>query len=113
MILRLHRLAVAEIDHEVDYYESKQPGLGAALEGEVEAVLSMIARFPLAAPRWKTHEHRRVARHHDETGGTSEPGEVPHVGEVGDDQRVDAAAVEGATQTAQSAGDVHGNEVGR
>ncbi len=61
MILRLHRLAVAEIDHEVDYYESKQPGLGAALEGEVEAVLSMIARFPLAAPRWKTHEHRRVA----------------------------------------------------
>jgi hypothetical protein len=28
MSFRLHRLAVAEIDHEVDYYESRQTGLG-------------------------------------------------------------------------------------
>lgn len=28
MILRIHRLAVAEIDHEVDYYEAHQAGLG-------------------------------------------------------------------------------------
>ena len=32
MNLRLHRLAVEEIDHEVDYYESIQVGLGAELE---------------------------------------------------------------------------------
>lgn len=31
MNLRLHRLAVSEIDHEVDYYESRQTGLGAEL----------------------------------------------------------------------------------
>jgi hypothetical protein len=28
MNLRLHRLAVAESDHEVDYYESRVTGLG-------------------------------------------------------------------------------------
>lgn len=31
MILRIHHLAVAEIDYEVDYYESKQVGLGREL----------------------------------------------------------------------------------
>ncbi len=31
MKLRIHRLAV-EINHEVDYYEDRQPGLGAELE---------------------------------------------------------------------------------
>jgi len=61
MILRLHRLAVAEIDHEVDYYEAKQPGLGAELEDEVDSVLAMILRFPHAAPQWKTRVDRRVA----------------------------------------------------
>lgn len=38
MKLRIHRLAVVEIDHEVDYYESRQPGLGAELEEELDAV---------------------------------------------------------------------------
>jgi hypothetical protein len=33
MNFRIHRLAVAEIDHEVDYYESRQSGLGTELEG--------------------------------------------------------------------------------
>jgi len=35
MNLRIHRLAVAEIDHEVDYYESRQTGLGFELEDEL------------------------------------------------------------------------------
>ena len=46
MELRIHRLAVAEIDHEVDYYESRQPGLGDELEDEIDAVVAMILRFP-------------------------------------------------------------------
>jgi hypothetical protein len=42
MILRLHRLAVAEIDHEVDYYEAKQAGLGA----DVVLALAHTSRRP-------------------------------------------------------------------
>jgi plasmid stabilization system protein ParE len=61
MKLRIHRLAVAEIDHEVDYYESRQAGLGAELEDELDAVFSMIAQFPEAAPLWKQRADRRVA----------------------------------------------------
>ena len=60
MILRLHRRAVDEIDHEVDYYEAKQAGLGAELEDQIDAALSMIVRFPLAAPQWKERTDRRV-----------------------------------------------------
>jgi len=44
MRLRLHRLAVAEIDHEVDYYESRQTGLGTELEDEIDAVLAFLRR---------------------------------------------------------------------
>ncbi len=61
MNLRLHRLAVAEIDHEVDYYESQQSGLGTALEDQVDAVLSFIVRFPEAPPQWRDRPDRRVA----------------------------------------------------
>jgi toxin ParE1/3/4 len=61
MRLRIHRLAVAEIDHEVDYYESRHVGLGAALEDEIDAVIELILRLPLAAPRWRSREDRRVA----------------------------------------------------
>jgi hypothetical protein len=43
-----HRLAVAEIVHEVDHYESRQSGLGAELEDEVDAVLELIMRLPYA-----------------------------------------------------------------
>lgn len=50
MNLRIHRLAIAEIDHEVDYYESRQSGLGAELEDELDAVFELILRFPNAAP---------------------------------------------------------------
>jgi hypothetical protein len=46
MNLRLHRLAVAEIDHEVDYYESRVTGLGTELEDEIGAVFARILRFP-------------------------------------------------------------------
>ena len=51
--LRIHRLAVAEIDHEVDYYESRQPGLGTELEDEIDAAFALIRRFPEAAPPWR------------------------------------------------------------
>ena len=61
MNLRLHRLAVAEIDQEVDYYETRQVGLGAELEDEVEAVVALILQFPEAAPLRKHRSDRRVA----------------------------------------------------
>ena len=60
MNLRIHRLAVAEIDHEVDYYESRQPGLGTELEDEIDDAFSLIARFPLAAAQWRNRSDRRV-----------------------------------------------------
>ena len=51
MNMRLHRLAVEEIDREVDYYESIQVGLGAELENDIEAALGVILRFPqIGAP---------------------------------------------------------------
>ena len=46
MNLRIHRLAVAEIDHEVDYDESRQAGLGTELEDEIDVAFSSILRFP-------------------------------------------------------------------
>jgi plasmid stabilization system protein ParE len=61
MKVRFHRLAVEEIDHEVDYYETRQPGLGSELEDEIDAVLDLIQRFPKAAPQWKGRADRRVA----------------------------------------------------
>jgi plasmid stabilization system protein ParE len=60
MKLRIHRLAVAEIDHEVDYYESRQPGLGSELENEIDAAFELIVRFPQAAQQWKARSDRRV-----------------------------------------------------
>ena len=53
--------ATAEIDHEVDYYEARQVGLGEELEDEIDAVLTMIPRFPEAAPQWTHRRDRRVA----------------------------------------------------
>ena len=61
MNLRIHRLAVVEIDREVDYYESRQVGLGMELEDEIEAAFSLIVRFPAAAPHWRDRKDRRVA----------------------------------------------------
>ena len=61
MNVRIHRLAVAEIDHEVDYYESCSVGLGAELEDEIDAVLETILQFPQAAPQWRDRPDRRVA----------------------------------------------------
>jgi hypothetical protein len=40
--LRIHRLAIAEIDHEVDYYESKQAGLGSELEDELDTAFELL-----------------------------------------------------------------------
>ena len=50
MNLRIHRRALEEIDHEVDYYETRQPGLGGELEDEIDAVLTVILQLPEAAP---------------------------------------------------------------
>jgi hypothetical protein len=61
MNVRFHRLAVAEIDHEVEYYESRQVGLGEVLQDEIDAVLSVVCRFPEAAPLWKHRHDLRVA----------------------------------------------------
>jgi len=61
MNLRIHRLAVVEIDREVDYYESRQVGLGMELEDEIDAAFSLIVRFPEAAPQWRNRKDRRVA----------------------------------------------------
>jgi hypothetical protein len=61
MNLRIHRLAVAEIDREVDYYESRHSGLGTELEDEIGAAFSLILRFPKAAPQWRDRPDRRVA----------------------------------------------------
>lgn len=61
MKLRIHRFAVAEIDHEVDHYESCGGGLGYELEDEIDAVLEMILQFPRAAPQWRDRPDRRVA----------------------------------------------------
>jgi toxin ParE1/3/4 len=60
MNLRIHRLAVAEIDREVDHYESRGPGLGAELEDIVGAAFAFILRFPEAAPQWRNRRDRRV-----------------------------------------------------
>jgi plasmid stabilization system protein ParE len=60
MNLRLHRAAVDEIDHEVDYYESKQSGLGAELEDEIDDALDTIVRFPEVGALWKHRTDRRV-----------------------------------------------------
>jgi plasmid stabilization system protein ParE len=61
MKVRFHRLAVAEIDYEVDYYESRHAGLGSEFEDEIDAVLDLIQRFPEAAPSWRGRADRRVA----------------------------------------------------
>jgi hypothetical protein len=53
MNLRIHRAAVAEIDRYVDYYESREAGLGAELEDTVDVALEFVLRFPEAAPRWR------------------------------------------------------------
>jgi hypothetical protein len=60
MNLRIHRLAVAEIDHEVDYYESREPGLGTQLEDIIDGALAFILRFPEAPPQWRHRPDRRI-----------------------------------------------------
>ena len=56
MNLRIHRLAVAEIDREVDYYESRQAGLGRELEDEIDAAFSVIHPSPMQ------HRNGAIAR---------------------------------------------------
>jgi toxin ParE1/3/4 len=61
MRMRIHRRAVEEIEHEVEYYDDRQLGLGNALEDEIDAALSLIVQFPEAAPKWKDRSELRVA----------------------------------------------------
>jgi toxin ParE1/3/4 len=61
MNLRLHCLAVVEIDREVDYHESRVTGLGTELEDEIGDVFARILRFPRAALPWRHRTDRRVA----------------------------------------------------
>jgi toxin ParE1/3/4 len=61
MSLRIHRLAVVEIDREIDYYESRQTGLGTELEKEIDAAFSLLVQFPEAAPQWRDRPDRRVS----------------------------------------------------
>ena len=61
MKVRIHRLALAEIDHEIDYYESRSAGLGAELEDEIDDVLETIVQFPRAALQWRHRPDRRIA----------------------------------------------------
>lgn len=49
MTLRLHRRTVDEIDAAVDWYEAQGLGLGGELEDEIDRMLALIERFPLAA----------------------------------------------------------------
>jgi len=60
MNLRIHSLAVEEIDREVDYYESIRTDLGAELEDEIDAALDMILRVPEVGAPWKQRKDRRV-----------------------------------------------------
>lgn len=60
MNLRIHRLAVEEIDREVDYYESIQGELGSELADEIDVALDTIARFPDIGAPWKHRNDRRV-----------------------------------------------------
>ena len=60
MNMRIHRLAVEEIDHEVDYYESISPGLGTELEDEIDTALEMILRVPKVGAPWRRRLDRRV-----------------------------------------------------
>lgn len=60
MRLRIHRLAVAEIDHEVEYYESVQPGLGVELEDAIDTAFELVLRYPYAGAQWKSRADRRV-----------------------------------------------------
>jgi plasmid stabilization system protein ParE len=61
MKLRIHRLAMAEIDHEVDYYESRQPGLGSELEVEIDSAFVLIQRLPEIAPPSARRSDLRIA----------------------------------------------------
>lgn len=61
MILRIHRLAVVEIDAAVDWYEARRPGLGTELEDEIDSTLGLLLEYPLAAPPWRGRTDRRVA----------------------------------------------------
>jgi toxin ParE1/3/4 len=45
----------------VDYYESRQSGLGTELEDEIDAAFSLILQFPEAAQQWRDRPDRRVA----------------------------------------------------
>jgi toxin ParE1/3/4 len=49
-LVRLHPEAEQELEEAYDYYDTRQPGLGADLEDETEDALRRIAAMPRAFP---------------------------------------------------------------
>ena len=62
MNLRIHRLAIAEIDHEVDYYESRQAEFGTDLEYGIDAAFTTPyqIRRHRPAPRCEARQIKRM-----------------------------------------------------
>lgn len=61
MKLRIHRLAVAEIDGQVAYYEGRCVGLGGELDEAILRLFSLIQQFPsLGAPSRERADRRTV-----------------------------------------------------
>jgi toxin ParE1/3/4 len=61
MRLKVHRLAAEEIVREIDYYDGRDPGVGAQLEHEIRATFERILAFPEAAEPWRDRVDLRVA----------------------------------------------------
>ena len=61
MRLRLHRLALAELDRAADWYDGREPGLGFDFRDAIDDVLEAALVFPMAARAWRRSADIRVA----------------------------------------------------
>ncbi|HEY4242034.1 MAG TPA: type II toxin-antitoxin system RelE/ParE family toxin [Kofleriaceae bacterium] len=62
MWIRIHDLAIEEIAREIEYYELRAVGLGAALLAEIRAAIALIDAFPrIGAFDRKRRPERRIA----------------------------------------------------
>jgi len=60
--LEINPLAEQELEHAVDFYNSRSPGLGNDFLDEFQKALSLISLFPLAWPE-QTKQTRRILLH--------------------------------------------------
>lgn len=60
MVVTFNELAESELNDAAAYYETEQPGLGAAFLVEVERCTQAIVDFPLAAPEVLHPVRRRL-----------------------------------------------------